>query len=416
MISKDQLRQVIYEQRQRGLGDTVTREIDTQLTECPEVLVISGVRRCGKSVLLQQIRSKRKDKDYYLNFDDERLIHFALDDFQTLTEVFTEEFGMQHDYYLDEIQNVSGWERFVSRLYGSGEKVFITGSNANLLSRELGTFLTGRHVTHTLYPFSYKEYLAARNVEVSRDMMFTTQGRSMLTKMFREYLAVGGFPQYVFSENTNYLTALYNDIIYKDVLVRNRLTNEQQIKELMFYLASNATHRFTYNSLAKQAGIKSAETAKAYVSHLESTYIISQLQKYDHSLGVQLRSPKKAYCIDNAIINKIGFNVSENLGTTLENAVYIELQRRGADTYYYSNTAECDFIVRNGHTVTKVIQVTVSMLDEKTRKREINGLKEAMRTFSLKEGYIITIDEKETIQVDEGVIRIVPAWEWMLNA
>lgn len=234
--------------------------------------------------------------------------------------------------------------------------------------------------------------------------------------MLRTYLAVGGFPQYVFSENTNYLAALYNDIIYKDVLVRNRLTNEQQIKELMFYLASNATHRFTYNSLAKQAGIKSAETAKSYVLHLESIYIISQLQKYDHSLGVQLRSPKKAYCIDNAIINKIGFNVSENLGTTLENAVYIELQRRGADTYYYSDTTECDFIVRKGHTVTEAIQVTVSMQDEKTRKREINGLAEAMRTFSLKEGYIITMDEKETVQVDEGVIHIIPAWEWMLNA
>lgn len=416
MISKNQLRQVIYEQRQRQLGDTVPREMDYKLIECPEVLVISGVRRCGKSVLLQQIRSKRKDQDYYLNFDDERLINFTVDDFQLLTEVFAEEFGTQSDYYLDEIQNVKGWERFVSRLYGSGAKVFITGSNANLLSRELGTFLTGRHVTHTLYPFSYGEYLKAKGIEVSRDMLFTTQGRSQLLKQFREYLTVGGFPQYVFSENTNYLSAFYNDIIYKDVLVRNRLTNEQQIRELMFYLASNATHRFTYNSLAKQAGIKSAETAKAYVSYLEGTYIIVQLQKYDHSLGVQLRSPKKAYCIDNAIINKIGFNVSENLGNMLENAVYIELQRRGADTYYYAGTGECDFIVRDGYAVRAAVQVTVSMQDEKTRKREISGVVEVMQTFSLKEGLIITLEETEELEIPEaGTVHVVPAWRWMLQ-
>lgn len=416
MISKDQLRQVIYEQKQRMPEKATLREIDSQLTECPEVLVISGVRRCGKSVLLQQIRNRREDKDYFLNFDDERLIHFTVDDFQTLSEVFAEEFGTQHDYYLDEIQNIIGWERFVNRLYSSGKKVFITGSNANLLSRELGTFLTGRHVTHTLYPFSYKEFLAARNVEVDRKVMFTTQGRSMLIKLFREYLNVGGFPQYIFSQNMNYLTSLYNDIIYKDVLVRNRLTNEQQMKELMFYLASNATHRFTYNSLAKQAGIKSADTAKSYVSHLESTYIISQLQKYDYSLGVQLRSPKKAYCIDNAIINKIGFNVSENLGVLLENTVFIELQRRGADVFYYFGEAECDFIIRNGYTVTEAIQVTVSMYDEKTRKREICGLCEAMRTFSLKTGLIITLDESEELDIAEtGKIHVVPVWRWLLG-
>lgn len=416
MISKDSLRRVIYEQRQKTLGETIIRKINPVLVDCPEVLVISGVRRCGKSVLLQQIRDRRKERDYYLNFDDERLIHFTVEDFQTLSEVFTEDFGVQNSYYLDEVQNIKGWERFVSRLYAGGAKVFVTGSNANLLSRELGTFLTGRHVTHTLYPFSYGEFLEARRVEVTHDMLYTTNGRATLLRMFREYLIVGGFPQYVFSSNDNYLTSLYNDIIYKDVLVRNNLTNEQQIKELMYYLASNATHRFTYNSLTKQAGIKSAETAKSYVSYLERTYLISQLNKYDHSLGVQLRSPKKAYCIDNAIINKIGFNATDNVGSTLENAIYIELLRRDGDVYYYAGTGECDFIVRRGTTVTEAIQVTVSIDDDKTRKREIDGLLEAMKTFSLKEGYIITFEDEEEVPIDGvGMIYVVPAWKWMLN-
>lgn len=416
MISKDNLRQVIYEQRQKILGETIIRKIDSTLVDCPEVLVISGVRRCGKSVLLQQIRNSREERDYYLNFDDERLIHFTVEDFQTLSEVFAEDFGVQNSYYLDEIQNINGWERFVSRLYAGGAKVFVTGSNANLLSRELGTFLTGRHVTHTLYPFSYVEFLKARNTEFTRDMLYTTTGRATLLRLFREYLMVGGFPQYVFYGNDNYLNSLYNDIIYKDVLVRNKLTNEQQIKELMYYLASNAAHRFTYNSLTKQVGIKSAETVKSYVSYLESTYIISQLNKYDYSLGVQLRSPKKAYCIDNAIINKIGFNATDNLGSTLENAVYIELQRRGGDVFYYAGDGECDFVVRKGVRVVGAIQVTVSIDDMKTRKREIDGLVEAMKAFSLEEGLIITFENEEDITVEgTGIIHVIPAWKWMLQ-
>ncbi|MDO4310288.1 MAG: ATP-binding protein [Prevotella sp.] len=417
MITKTTLKQVIYEQRRKPSGAAVMRQVDRKLTDCPEILVISGVRRCGKSTLLQQIRDTRDERDYCINFDDERLIHFTVDDFQMLSEVFMEEFGRQTTYYLDEIQNIAGWERYVSRLYGGGAKVFVTGSNANLLSRELGTFLTGRHVTHTLYPFSFGEFLTARGVSQDRGMMYTTDGRASLYRLFSEYLHIGGFPQYVFSDNDNYLASLYNDIIYKDVLVRNNLTNERQIKELMYYLTSNVGHRFTFNSLAKQAGIKSADTAKAYVAHIENTYLIGQLNKFDYSLGVQLRSPKKAYCIDNAIINRIGFNATENTGSLLENAVYIELMRRGCELYYYAGKGECDFIIRRGVKVTEAIQVTVTMDDEKTRKRETAGLAEAMRAFALSEGIIITLNDKEeTIETDAGRISIMPVWEWILNA
>lgn len=416
MITKTILKQVIYEQRRKSSGTIVTRQIDAKQTDCPEVLVISGVRRCGKSTLLQQIRNGRKECDYSINFDDERLIHFTVDDFQILSEVFMEEFGPQTTYYLDEVQNIVGWERYVSRLYSSGAKVFVTGSNANLLSRELGTFLTGRHVTHTLYPFSFGEFITARRITIARDTMYTTEGRASLYRLFVEYLHTGGFPQYVFSNNDNYLSALYNDIIYKDVLVRNNLTNERQIKELMFYLTSNIGHRFTFNSLAKQTGIKSADTAKAYFTYIESTYLIGQLNKFDYSSGIQLRSPKKSYCIDNAIINKIGFNATENIGSLLENVVYIELMRRGGELFYFAGKGECDFIVRHGIKVTKAIQVTVTMDDEKTRKRELTGLAEAMRAFSLKKGTIITLNnQEEDIDCDSGEIHITPVWKWALE-
>lgn len=173
---------------------------------------------------MQQIRNKQKEKDYYLSFDDERLINFKVEDFQVLNEVFMEDFGFQTHYYLDEVQNIVGWERFVGRLYGQGCKVFITGSNAHLLSLELGTFLTGRHVTMELYPFSFQEFLRLEGIEIKQEMLYTTEGRALILNKIHKYLKIGGFPQYIESENDNYLFSLYNDIIYKDVVVRNNIS------------------------------------------------------------------------------------------------------------------------------------------------------------------------------------------------
>ena len=181
-MNKDLLRLVIYEQREHTAPLGIKRDIDSRLIECPEILIITGVRRCGKSVLMQQIRSRQTEKDYYLNFDDERLINFNVEDFQMLTEVFAENFGRQKTFYLDEIQNVKGWERFVSRLYNEGCKVFITGSNARLLSRELGTHLTGRHVSWELYPFSFQEYLSFNDIKIRREDFHTTQGKALIAR------------------------------------------------------------------------------------------------------------------------------------------------------------------------------------------------------------------------------------------
>lgn len=415
-MNKDLLRIVIYEQREKNMPLGITRHIDPKLIECPEILIITGVRRCGKSVLMQQIRSRQTEQDYYINFDDERLINFKVEDFQTLVEVFTEEFGNQHTYYLDEIQNITGWERFASRLYQQRNKVFITGSNARLLSRELGTFLTGRHVSWELYPFSFQEYLTLKDIHPKRQDLFTTGGKAMLTRHLQAYLKIGGFPQYITSENDNYLLSLYTDIIYKDIIVRNKLNQEQALKEMMYYLASNATHRYTYNSIAKAVGIKSADTVKAYFGFIEDTYLIRQINKFDYSVGIQTKSPKKAYLIDNAIIHKIGFNATENLGNTLENAIAVELMRRHQEIYYYAGKQECDFILRKGTTITQAIQVTVSLQNEQTREREIKGLLEAMEQFKLQEGIIITLNENEEFPEENGRrIKALPAWRWFLE-
>ena len=412
---KELLKHVIFDQRERNLSQMVERDIDQRLVKSPEILVISGVRRCGKSVLLQQIRSQQVEQDFYLNFDDERLINFKVDDFQILYEAFIELFGEQKTFYFDEIQNIAGWERFVRRLYDSGCKVFVTGSNANMLSRELGTHLTGRYCQIELYPFSFAEFLKMKNSYPEQKDFYTTTGKGNLRRLFEEYLKVGGFPRYIQESNSSYLSTLYENIHYKDVVIRNKLNGERELLEMMYYLASNAAKRFSYNSLAKVVGIKHPDTIKNYIEYTESTYLLFQVMKFDWSVKKQIGSPKKVYFIDNAIINKVGFNATDNIGQLLENLVFIHLKRQRGEVYYHDDGVECDFIMReNGHIVF-ACQVTRSLSDPKTRQREINGLLSALNAYNLAEGMILTEDETEELVIEEKKIHIYPIWKWLLQ-
>ncbi len=416
---KDLLKKIIFEQQEYCKDitrSTISRNIEDEWLTTSEILIITGIRRCGKSVLLQQIRNKLPERDFFFNFDDERLVNFSLSDFQTLQECFFELFGEQHTYYFDEIQNIPGWETFVRRLYNEGNKVVVTGSNARMLSRELGTHLTGRYIPVEIFPFSFDEYLMLKDVHPVQKDFYTTIGRSTLLKLFKGYLEDGGFPRYIQTLSTRYLSALYDSIIFRDVMARNALTNEKEMQELVFYLASNATKRITYSSLGKTIGIRHADTIKNYLEYIQQTYMIFQLMKYSPSLKTQMLNPKKIYFIDNAIISKVGFNATDNVGIKLENIIFIELKRCGYDLFYYADKKECDFVVRQGTKITQAYQVTVSMANEATYKREIAGLMEAMSAFNLSEGYIITLeDESRSISFDGGVIHILPAWEWMLR-
>ena len=417
MVTKDLLRRVIYDQRELMEGLGVDRQILKDQIAAPEILVISGVRRCGKSVLMQQIKAKREEQDYYLSFDDDRLLHFEVEDFQVLYDVFVEDFGMQHSFYLDEVQLIPGWERFVDRLYSHKNKVFVTGSNAFLLSKELGTLLTGRHLKQELWPMSFVEYLMLKDVVWEKKDLYTTEGRAKMLNLQDAYLNEGGFPQYLSTRNPRYLKELYNDIIYRDIVVRHKLPSDRQIREVAYYLASNYTHRFTYNSVAKATGIKSADTATDYIGYLEESYLVGVVTKYDYKVGEQMKSPKKVYFVDNGLVSQIGFNFSNNFGQKLENAVYVELRRREKEIFYFHDKGECDFVIREGKDIVVAYQVTVSLKDEETRKREVDGLKAAMDAFGLMEGYIITKDETEERKLADGrVVHVVPFYRWIINA
>ncbi len=415
---KELLKQIIFEQQdncKRLMQDAIPRHIDEEWLSTTEILIFTGVRRCGKSVLLQQLRERLEEKDFFFNFDDERLVHFKLEDFATLQECFFELFGEQHTYYFDEIQNVEGWESFVRRLYNEGNKVVVTGSNARMLSKEMGTHLTGRYISVEVYPFSFAEYLQLERIELSQKDFYLMPSRSRLLGHFQNYLERGGFPKYLRTGSVRYLSSLYESIIFRDVMARNGLTNDKEIQELTFYLASNATKRITYNSLGKIVGIRHPETIKNYLEYIQQTYMIFQLLKYAPSVKTQMLSPKKVYFIDNAIVSRMGFNATDNVGVKLENAVFIELMRRGCDVFFHADKKECDFVVRQGVRITQAYQVTVKMDDEKTRKREIEGLQEAMDAYGLAEGYIITMNEKEELTEGGKAIHVVPAWEWMLK-
>ena len=414
MVSKELIMRVMANQHIKDLDAGMPRNIKDEWLSTRQVVVISGVRRCGKSYFLRQIREKNNEKDYYFRFDDERLINFSVEDFETLDICFSEFYGEQHTYYFDEIQNVEGWELYVRRLYNEGAKVYVTGSNAKMLSREMGTHLSGIHIPVELYPFSFAEYLQLKNINVNKTDFYTTAGAALLAKHLKTYMLSGGFPAYLQGEPDDYISALYQSIIYRDVLQRNNITNGREVLELMHFLASNAAKRHSYTSLAKIIGVKHSDTIKHYVRCLEETYLLSQLLKYNASVKTQEASIKKMYLIDNAIIRLVGFNPTDNLGPLLENLIFVELKRRGNDIFYHANGSECDFIVRTGCRITQCIQVTASLADESTRKREVAGLASAAKTYGTTDNTIITLED-DRISMEDNGIRVVPAWRWLLE-
>lgn len=412
---KQLLKDIIIDQKSFfSSKKNIIRSFPEKYLDNEEVIIISGVRRCGKSVLLQQIRDRLPQKDYFFNFDDDRLGNFTVENFQQLYEVFVELYGEQDYFYFDEIQNITGWEHFVKRLYNSGKKIFITGSNARMLSKELGTYLTGCYIAIELYPFSFPEFLCFYEKQHLLGEVSGTIARGEVQSAFNDYLRQGGFPLYLKSEDGIVLKTLYDNILYKDVMVRNQIVNEREVKELVYYAVSNIGKPLTYTSLAKVIGVKNPTTVKNYLEYIENTYLLFSLSKLDYSVKAQLRNPKKVYAIDNALVSRLGFHFSGEEGRLLENMVYIELRRRGGEIFYHnSGSAECDFVVRDGFRVTQAIQVCYLLDNLDTREREIRGIQDAMDTYQLSEGIIITNSHEEEVEYGDKLIHILPAWKWL---
>lgn len=386
----------------------ILREINiSRALKSNQVVAITGIRRCGKSTLLRQIAAKYSEY-YYLNFDDDRLLGFTVSDFENLMMAW-KKLSKAGVIVLDEIQVVPGWERFVRRIHDENYKVFITGSNADLLSGELSSHLTGRHHSIELYPFSLYEFLKFRNFDST---IKTTDNHIRLTELTDEYLENGGFPEYLIYQDPEYLRRVYEDIIYRDLIVRFKIRDTKSFRELSRYLFTNITSVIGYNSLQRVLNIGSVWSVKNYIDYLRQSFLFTEVFKYDYSMKKQLVYDKKIFSIDNGLRNAVSLRFSNDSGKLLENAVFIHLKRTDNEIYYYKGKRECDFLISYKNKIASAIQVT-DLITNSNRDREMEGLREAMQKFDLKEGTIITRDTEDKYDVNEGVIRIVPAYKWL---
>ena len=361
--------------------------------------ILTGVRRCGKSTLLAQWAHDSGMRVLSVLFDDLRLMNFSSPDFALLGKIISER--KPQAVALDEIQDIEGWELFVNGLLNRGYAVFVTGSNAKMLSRELGTKLTGRHLDLQLQPFSFSEFCRFRGLDGS--------GKSV-----DEYLRIGGFPAYVASGNRQVLVELFNDIIYRDIVVRYNLSNAAPIKQLAGYLLGHIGTRMSPSRLKDAIHVQSAKTVLEYFDHLTECCLIHRLEQYSESPKARMLAPKKVYACDTALASLFDRGNQLNLGHKLENVLFWQLSRKAKDITYHvdSQDRECDFVVEHDDGSFSVVQACYELTDD-NMAREFDGLVSAAKRLGLRSGVIVTCRQSDEAIHDGCEISIVPAYDYL---
>lgn len=420
-FSKDQIKAMLLEQQQAfwqaeiGVEREQLSEIEHTLP-LPHAVIISGLRRAGKSTLLAQFAHRfGEDLFYYVNFEDDRFLGFQAEDANDLYQALVELFGERKVFIIDEVQNVTGWERFVRRFMDQGIKFFITGSNASLLSRELGTRLTGRYIPVELFPFSFGEFLRFKGYVIPDLKRLTTVETAHLQQGLNEYLHMGGIPEPLKYPELPLLRTLYDDILYRDIATRYRIEEVRALKELAFYLMSNPTGQVSFNKLKEQFHLGSVNTIKNYIEYLENSWLIFTMNVYDYSVKRQQIAAKKVYSIDTGLVKAIGFSFSPNTGKLMENAAFLALRRKTHEIYYYTTSAgyEVDFYLPESG---QLVQVAQNMDNPATREREIRALADAMKTLDLSSGLILADSNTETITRNGITITSLSLAEWLLES
>lgn len=391
-----------------------------------EIVVVSGVRRCGKSSLMRialhdLIRQKKIPAAnlLYLNFEDERFVEFTHKDFDALYESYLELNNPKGKRYLffDEIQNITYWEKWINRIYEFEEvKIFITGSNATLLSGEIATALTGRNISISLFPFSFRELLAMNEIPADPKSLYDRQNRVQMKRHFDTFMNVGGFPEAAITRDNTILQHYFKDILYRDIVARYSIRNIKELKELALYLATNIGKLCSYRNLARTISVNSTNTVKNFLEYLENAYLFFRVGLFDYSLKKQIYNPSKIYCVDPALARSMAFKFSHDTGRIYENIVFVELIRRGKEIYYWKSphNFEVDFVIREGKRITEIIQICADISKKETQTREVRGALEGVSEFNLKKAYIITGDFSDEI-IEKGVkITFIPLWQWLI--
>jgi len=402
----------------------IERDLDSinllKFLEYPNVLVISGTRRSGKSTLALLLL--KNEKYGYIDFDDERLVGFTKYDFNKLLQTFYELYGNTLDYFVfDEIQNIDSWEIFIARLRKT-KKIIITGSNAKLLASELSTHLTGRYIDFILYPFSFKEFLIFKGLTLERKGLYTTKKIAQIKRFLKEYIEIGGFPE-VFKFGKAITRRIYGDIISKDILFRYKIKNMNTFKELANYLLSNFSQEMSYSKLKNVFDIKNVHTIKNYVGYLSSSFLIFVLEKFSYKLKQQFIAPKKVYGIDTGLINSLAFQFSKNTGRFMENIVFLELLRKRSysnenlEVYYWQDYSgrEVDFVLKKGRKVIQLVQICEDVASFSTKERELKSLVKASQELDCSDLMVISYDIEREEKAGDKKIKFIPLWKWLLE-
>ncbi|MGD9624031.1 MAG: ATP-binding protein [Arcobacter sp.] len=427
MKKKQLLKQIIRDFHLSENFDVKPRTIQPPI-DTKKIITLIGVRRCGKTsifyhIINQLIEKIEKTKILFLNFEDERF-ELNSDELDLILQAYMElypSYKLSECYFFfDEIQNIPNWEKFIRRMYDTISKnIFITGSNSKLLSSEIATSLRGRTLNFEIFPLSFKEYLSFKDIEVD---FYSSKSLAFIKNAQESFLKNGSFPEILFLEEiyaNKTLQEYFNVLLYKDLAERYNITNTVALKFFLKRIISSSTKQISINKIfneLKSSGIKIGKnTLYEFLEYVQNIYLALTLQKYDNSLINKELGEKKIYSIDIGLNNATEFRFSDDIGKSLENAVFLELKRKEFDIYYYrTSKSECDFLVFDKNTISDVIQVTFNMSDENTKSREIKGLIEACRNFDLKSGTIITFDSEDELIKNDIKIKIIPFYKWSI--
>lgn len=395
MLRESVIAEVAAKQKANVLGRSPGMSRLERLGSTPQgfVSVITGVRRCGKSTLMEQRMRMAPEEAFYLNFESTALAGLELKDAGRIDRVI-ESTGAKHLFF-DEVQQLKGWERYVRTKLDEGFDVTVTGSNASVFTKELGTKLTGRHVDCDLFPFDYGEYLSFVNAQSGAEST-------------KDYLRRGGFPAYLSSGDERLLETLFEDILVRDVVVRHGIREVDALRRLASYLIENISCRLSATRLKQPLSVASAATILNWCGHLSDAYLFDFVPIHSASVKVQLVNPRKVYCIDTGLQHVLSASTAPDNARSFENLVYLSLRRACRDIFYFDEgEGECDFVPVFRKHAGAPVQATVALNDE-SEEREINGVRAAMRALRQKTGWIVTVSDEDEISFDEGTVRIVP--------
>jgi len=394
-----------------------------------QIIVITGARRSGKSFIMRQLakelikRGVNENRILIVNFEDPRFIDLNPQLLQQIYETYLEFLNPKDKPYIffDEVQEVQKWEKWVRTMQELKKaNIILSGSNAKLLSRELATLLTGRHLDITVFPLSFKEFLDFNGLYLKEELDFVSK-KIEIKRLMRNYLEFGSFPEVVLQkEKREILLSYFEDILNKDLVRRYKIRKSENLKALIKFYLANPSSLITFSSLEKSLKI-SADTIEKFSNYFETAYLTFFLKRFSFKIKEQEKSPRKVYTVDTGLANTIGFRFSQNLGKLAENIVFLELKRKALfypdlEFYYWKDERhrEVDFLIKEKLKVNKLLQVCWNIEDKETRKREIESLIKAMREFKLNEGLIINEDYEGEEKIKGKEIKFIPLWKWLL--